>query len=204
MAATHLPARHGRPRDPSIDEAVLTATIAILSEDGYRHLSTTEVARRAGVHKPAVYRRWPTKLELALAAIHRLAPPIADPDTGDVRRDLVDVLLQVASAKQRRPHLELAARLRSDFATEPELASAVRAAIIRPRVAAMRSIIERAQRRGELRADVGADAVTDLLFGAVNARSLRTDAPLTRAAAVRLVDVVIDGIAVAATEPRGR
>ena len=194
MTATQVRTQQGRPRDPAIDDAILTATIEILSEDGYRHLSTTEVARRAGVHKPAVYRRWPTKLELALAAVRRLAPPLTDPDTGDVRADLVDLLLQAAQAKSNRPSIDLSARLRSDFTTEPELAEAVRQTVINPRRATTRAVIERGQRAGQLRCSVSPDVAIDLLFGSIHSRSFRVGTPLTRAEAKKLVDTLLAGI----------
>lgn len=194
VTASKQPSQPGRPRDPAIDEAILSATIDILNEDGYRHLSTTEVARRAGVHKPAVYRRWPTKLDLALAAVGRLAPPLTDPATGDIQADLVDLVLQVARAKSSRPGTDLALRLRSDFPTEPELANAVRRTIINPRRATTRSVIERAQRTGQLRPNIAADTVMDMLFGFINTRSLRVGTPLTRAEANRVVDLLLDGI----------
>lgn len=194
MTATQVRTQQGRPRDPAIDDAILTATIEILSEDGYRHLSTTEVARRAGVHKPAVYRRWPTKLELALAAVRRLAPPLTDPDTGDVRADLVDLLLQAAQAKSNRPSIDLSARLRSDFTTEPELAEAVRQTVINPRRATTRAVIERGQRAGQLRRSVSPDVAIDLLFGSIHSRSFRVGTPLTRAEAKKLVDTLLAGI----------
>jgi len=194
VTATQVRTQQGRPRDPAIDDAILTATIEILSEDGYRHLSTTEVARRAGVHKPAVYRRWPTKLELALAAVRRLAPPLTDPDTGDVRADLVDLLLQAAQAKSNRPSIDLSARLRSDFTTEPELAEAVRQTVINPRRATTRAVIERGQRAGQLRRSVSPDVAIDLLFGSIHSRSFRVGTPLTRAEAKKLVDTLLAGI----------
>ncbi|HEV3225391.1 MAG TPA: TetR/AcrR family transcriptional regulator [Acidimicrobiales bacterium] len=194
MIKTKLRAQKGRPRDPAIDDAILSATIDILNEDGYRHLSTTEVARRAGVYKPAVYRRWPTKLELALAAIGRLAPPLTDPESGDIGADLVDLLLQVARAKSNKPGSDLAHRLRSDFATEPELASAVRRTIINPRRSTAHKVIERAQREGQLRGDIAGDVVMDMLFGSINSRSLRIGTPLTRLEAERIVGLLLDGI----------
>jgi AcrR family transcriptional regulator len=195
VTATKQHSQQGRPRDPAIDDAILSATIDILNEDGYRHLSTTEVARRAGVHKPAVYRRWPNKLELALAAVGQLAPPLTDPATGDIRADLVNLVLQVARAKSNRPGTDLALRLRSDFTTEPELASAVRRTIINPRRATAQAVIERGQRDGQLRQNIASDAVMDMLFGFINTRSLRVGTPLTRAEATRVVEQLVEGIA---------
>ena len=61
----------GRPRDQRIDDAVLAATAELLQEVGYAGLSIAAVAARAGTHKPAIYRRWPTKAQL----VHEAAFP---------------------------------------------------------------------------------------------------------------------------------
>ena len=60
--------RNGRPRDARIDDAVLGAVADLLLEVGYADLTVAAVAERAGTSRPAVYRRWPTKAELVLAA----------------------------------------------------------------------------------------------------------------------------------------
>src|SRR5919201_1691169 len=78
-----------RPRDRRLDAAVLGATRRLLVEVGYRDLSIEAVARRAGVHRPTIYRRWRSKAELVHAAIY----PAGDvtlrvPDTGDFARDI--------------------------------------------------------------------------------------------------------------------
>lgn len=59
----------GRPRDPAIDEAVLTATRALLVEVGCDQLSMVAIAERAGVGRPALYRRWPSKTHLVFEAV---------------------------------------------------------------------------------------------------------------------------------------
>ena len=62
--------RAGRPRDPRLDALVLEATRALLMEEGYHRLSIEAVARRAGVHRPTIYRRWRSKADLVHDAIH--------------------------------------------------------------------------------------------------------------------------------------
>src|SRR5882757_5524368 len=59
----------GRPRDTRIDDAVLRATVELLEEIGYSRLTIPLVAARAGATPPAVYRRFPTKIELVYAAV---------------------------------------------------------------------------------------------------------------------------------------
>ena len=81
--------RAGRPRDPSRDEAIFTATLALLVEDGYAGVSIEGVAARACVGKATIYRRYQSKAELVVEAV-RFGAGLTDhlPDTGDVRADL--------------------------------------------------------------------------------------------------------------------
>ena len=59
----------GRPRDPHADEAILAAARDLLAEGGLANLTVEGTAQRAGVAKTTVYRRYPTKLDLAVAAV---------------------------------------------------------------------------------------------------------------------------------------
>ena len=80
----------GRPRDARHDQAILAATLRILQEKGYGGLTIEGVAARAGVGRPTIYRRWPSKPALVVAALvqsARLAVPVLD--TGSLRRDLI-------------------------------------------------------------------------------------------------------------------
>lgn len=81
--------RPGRPRDPRIDEAVLRATRELLDDLGYQRLTYDAVAQRAGVHRPAVYRRWPTKLHLVLDACKdAVEAGLAFPESGPFEENL--------------------------------------------------------------------------------------------------------------------
>src|SRR5262245_41964594 len=73
----------GRPRSADADDAILAAALAELGERGYARMSMDAVAARAGVSKPTVYLRHPTKAELATAAIAsmRAQPRPAPPTT---------------------------------------------------------------------------------------------------------------------------
>ncbi|MDT7581517.1 MAG: hypothetical protein QOK35_2781, partial [Pseudonocardiales bacterium] len=104
MTSATAPAPRGRPRRAELDDAILDACFAVLSAVGYAGMSIDAVARRAGVTRPTIYRRWPGKQELVIAALSRAQAGIVDlPDTGDVRHDLV---AQLRSLRQTltRPH----------------------------------------------------------------------------------------------------
>jgi AcrR family transcriptional regulator len=85
------PARGGRPlgRGPKVHAAVLSATLSELTESGYAALTVDNVARRAGVHKTTVYRRWKDRESLVADAVTELAGVrVPFPDSGDIGADL--------------------------------------------------------------------------------------------------------------------
>ena len=74
--AIEVVARAGRPRDALIDQRVLEATRASLAELGWERTSVRGVAERAGVSRPAIARRWPSKAHLVLEAILGATPDL--------------------------------------------------------------------------------------------------------------------------------
>jgi len=88
------PARAGqtRRRGAALEEAILLAAADELAECGYPGLTMDRVAKRAGTNKNAIYRRWPDRLALGIAAYRKLARTIQPPDTGDLRDDALELL----------------------------------------------------------------------------------------------------------------
>ena len=82
------PAPRGRPRDPSIEPAVLESTRALLGEVGFTGTTVQAIARRSGVSAPAIYRRWPSRLALIEDAAFSTLTEIAVVPTGNLRADL--------------------------------------------------------------------------------------------------------------------
>ena len=92
-------ARRGRPRDATRDRALLEATLAVLSESGYSGFTTAAVAARAGVSTATLYRRWPSKEGLVVAAASAYAQELTAPtDTGTLEGDLRALLLDKAAS----------------------------------------------------------------------------------------------------------
>ena len=60
--------RPGRPRSVEADEAILAAAFAVFAECGFDGMTVEGVAARAGVGKGTIYRRYPGKLDLIIAA----------------------------------------------------------------------------------------------------------------------------------------
>ncbi|MFH9352025.1 TetR/AcrR family transcriptional regulator [Kitasatospora sp. NPDC017646] len=83
-----------RRRGAALDEAILAAAVAEIAESGYAGLTMDKVAARAGTNKNALYRRWPNRLALGIAAYKQLAKAAPLPDTGELRGDALELLRQ--------------------------------------------------------------------------------------------------------------
>lgn len=186
--------RAGRPRDPAIDAAVLRATLALLDEAGYPHLTLEEVARRAGTTKPAIYRRWRGRQPLVLAALGTRLGEARTPDTGCTLCDL-DECLKVFVAAFRRMPPDVLGPLLADCAGDPELRAAFMKALFEPPRAAVRETLDRALARGDLRDEVDLDLVLDLTGALVYYRALFGHAPTSNAEIERAVEALLQGIA---------
>jgi AcrR family transcriptional regulator len=90
------PEQHGaartRRRGSALEEAILRAATEELAEAGYAALTMDKVARRAGTNKNAIYRRWPNRLALGVAAYRQLTRKVTPPDTGRLRDDALELL----------------------------------------------------------------------------------------------------------------
>ena len=150
----------GRPRSTAVDHALAAATLELLDEVGLDALTVDAVAARAGVGRPAVYRRWPSKLHLVAHVLTSTAIPVPDPDTGSAREDLrglVDALVGGLSWVVLAVHAE-ARRV-------PELAELLHDRFLAERHELIATVVRRGVERGEVRADLDPDLVRDLLFG---------------------------------------
>src|SRR5260370_17176789 len=76
-----------------VTDAITNAFFEELAEVGYGRLSIDAVARRAGVGKAAIYRRWKSKLDITVALISKVAVGAIDvPDTGTLHDDVREYL----------------------------------------------------------------------------------------------------------------
>lgn len=190
-------ARAGRPRSPKVDGALLDAALEVFLERGYHSASLTEIARRAGVGTPAIYRRWRTKAEVAIEVVRREAKPAPIPSTGSIRRDLVTFVRQrIRVFGGKLFHYVLV-----PLVTEPGLAEAVQSGFLgyrHPLDERIRAAID----AGELRPGTDPTRLIDMLEGTV-LMSLLFSAPLPAGtSAESIVDQVLEGVAVTGARPR--
>jgi AcrR family transcriptional regulator len=182
-------------RSARIRAAALAATLAELADRGYTALSLDGVARRAGVHKTTLYRRWGSREELVLEAmLERAGEHISVPDTGSLREDLSE-LARTAAANAASP--EVAAMARAVVAGAPHDS---RLATANHRFWAARleldgGIIERAITRGDVPPETDPRTVIEAVLGPIHLRLLLTGEPVDHAFLEGIVDLVINGVA---------
>src|SRR5215207_412158 len=168
-------------RSARVREAVLNAAFAELGDKGYDGFSMEAVAQRSGVHKTTVYRRWPTRDALVVAALDSRSDRYTSPtpDTGSLGGDL-RAFGEDVFAKLTAPHGN--AMLKSLVAAvdeSPEVLAQVRR-FWRERLDVGAAVVARAIGRGELPPDTDADLVTECFLAPIYIRVLLSRQPVTR------------------------
>ncbi|WTI14392.1 TetR/AcrR family transcriptional regulator [Streptomyces sp. NBC_00820] len=180
------PAAPARRRAPAgaavlredVTEAIRAAVFEELAAVGYARMSIEGIARRAGVGKTAVYRRWRSKLHLVLDVVSAMAVlgfPV--PDTGSLESDL-RLLYEVTSRALRHPVAsQIIPDLQAEAARNPEIAEALQKAVRDGQDSVASGIVAAAQRRGEVRPGVDTDLALDLISGPLYWRSVVIRSP---------------------------
>jgi AcrR family transcriptional regulator len=140
-----------RRRGAELEEAILRAAIDELTDAGYAGLTMDRVATRAGTNKNAIYRRWPNRAALALAAYRELIGADREPpDTGTLRGDVME-LLRGANRHLSTPIIGRTVRaLLGAAADDPELAARLRDSVIDAGSGLWLTVLGRAVARGEV------------------------------------------------------
>jgi AcrR family transcriptional regulator len=187
--------RAGRPRSPRADQAILEAATDVFIDRGWDGLRVEDVAIRACVGKTTIYRRYPSKLDLLLAAAEQLCAekgPV--PDTGSLRGDLsayaTTYLRMVTTTRTGRAIPEMVAAM----ARHPELTAPYRQ-FFAERRASWLVLIDRGVVRGELPAEVDREQLVDLIVGPLFYRAFVTHRDADPDYVDRLVDTALAAVA---------
>jgi AcrR family transcriptional regulator len=176
-----------------------------LAETGYAGLTFEGVARRAGVHKTTVYRRWSTLERLVLAAMleqARLGVPVAD--TGSLRTDLLALGLGSAATTATAQSETVLRTVVGVGSRDAAIARASRE-FWDARLAMDAAIVERAIGRDEVDAGTCPREVIEAVLAPIYFRRLVTSEPVDDDYVKRLVDRVCDGVTGAGRRtPRAR
>jgi AcrR family transcriptional regulator len=183
--------RPGRPRSAEADEAILEAAVELFAEVGLESLTIEGVAARAGVGKATIYRRYPCKVDLVVAAARCFTQgPVLPPDTGSTRgdlRELVDGLIEILTTTPLGRVLPILVAARTRVA---ELDRAYADIVAEKRARSM-IVVRRAIERGDLRPDVDPELVIDSYVSPIFYRFLITNAALDEEFAASLVDATL-------------
>ncbi|MEV6404611.1 MULTISPECIES: TetR/AcrR family transcriptional regulator [Streptomyces] len=161
-----------------VTEAIRAAVFEELATVGYARMSIEGIARRAGVGKTAVYRRWRSKLHLVLDIVSAIAVQgLPAPETGSLEGDL-RVLYEVTSRALRHPVAsQIIPDLQAEAARNPEIAEAMQKALRDGQEGVALKIVAAATQRGEVRGDLDDELALDLISGPLYWRSVVIRSP---------------------------
>lgn len=143
--------RQTRRRGLALEQAILDAAIDELVDSGYAGLTFDRVAARAGTNKNAIYRRWPSRAALGVAAYRSAAvAEMRVPDTGALRSDALE-LLRLANRTWSSPVGRVLRSLLAGVADDPELLALVHERAADAQSATWLTVLGRAVARGEIR-----------------------------------------------------
>jgi AcrR family transcriptional regulator len=186
------PAPRGRPRSLEAGEAILEATGKLLSSEGYLGLTVSKVAARARASKSTIYRRWPTKEHLVMAAFERW-PALVARDRGDLLSDLLDLYQQYLRSHYRAPTGAIFPALLAERVINPEL-GVMFDSLMRRRLDPTRVVVRRAIERGELPADTDLELAVEAVTAAAIMRVYFLPTDLSVKAMRRLFVVQLRGL----------
>jgi AcrR family transcriptional regulator len=169
---------------------LLAATLQLLQQHGYERLTVDAVAATAKASKATVYRRWPSKGELVLAAFIEGCRQVAVvPDTGSLRGDLL--LLGEAITQHATQHSATIRAVMVEVSRDPALRDAMQHQFLDQRKLLIELVLQQAVDRGEIQAAAISEELWDLLPGYLIFRSIVPNRPPTQKTVRTFVDNVL-------------
>src|ERR1700677_414243 len=190
--ADHRRGKPGRPRSEQAEQAIIEATLDLFAEQGFEGVCVEAVAARAGVGKATIYRRWPNKEELLLAALGALKSPYPEPAGVSARDDLVAMLTVMCADRADPRKARRYALLLGEGEKYPRLMARYKETVVEPRREAIRAVIRRGIEAGELRPGTAVETALLALTGPAMAKE--KDGTLSRDFAARIVDELMLGL----------
>jgi len=189
------PRTAGRPRDDSLDAAIMAAALHLVGERGYAAVTLDAIAEQACTSKTAIYRRWPKKAAIIMDAFLAEAEPLIQPVTGLPFRDtIIAQMTALTDFLQTTPGGRTLRGLIAEAQTDTALADAIRERWLAPRRAVAAAMYADAHEAGELRGDIDSGALVDALYGPLYFRLLLGHAPIDHAFIAQTVDTVLGGV----------
>lgn len=163
-----------------MDASIAAAAIEVLREVGYARMSMGEVARRAGVGKDSLYRRWTSKAALVHEVVFERYPSGygAAPDTGSLVGDVEALTAMLQEANTTPEAVAAIPGLLGELGRDPEFEARLRERWYAPMRSGFAAVLDAAHTRGETTVPVAPELVADVLVGTMLFRlsMLRVDA----------------------------
>src|SRR5512146_2694304 len=168
----------GRPRSDEARQAILSSTLTLLQTEGFEKLSIEGIAEHAGVGKATVYRWWPNKAALVIEAfLERVQPELRFPKHASVREAIHQQMRRLIRL-MRGEFGNMLAVIIGAGQSQPEMIEAIQKYWVAPRRKEARELVMQAQERGEIRSDLSADTILDILYGPLYFRLLIGHGPV--------------------------
>jgi AcrR family transcriptional regulator len=180
------------PRAIRSRRAIINAAVELLAEHGFAGTTIEAIAARSGAAKTTIYRHWPDKRAVLLAAIEAIVPAATAPDSGSLREDLIGFARDLARIISTPPTAALVPALIDAAERDPEIARLL-ADFTAQRRRPVHTAVERAVERGEIEARHDAAPIDGLLLGPIFYRRLLSRQPITP----KFVENVVDTFTVA-------
>ncbi len=187
--------RKGRPPSEmaASHAAIMDTVYELLQEKSVRDLTMEEVAKRAKVGKPTLYKWWPTKATLVLAMLcERMAPNLEKPSDRTAEESLQFRVRSLINAFNG-PFGKIVAGLIAESQSEPAILQQFFDRWVSPRRTATIDDLQRGKNAGELRSEAEPELLNDAIFGAIYYRLLLRLGPLTKRFGEELVEQIIRG-----------
>jgi AcrR family transcriptional regulator len=187
--------RIGRPPSEAAAShaAIMDTVYALLQEKSVRDLTMEEVAKRAKVGKPTLYKWWPTKATLVLAMLcERMAPNLEKPSDLTAEESLRFRVRRLIDAFNG-PFGKIVAGLIAEGQSDPGILQEFFDRWVSPRRTATIADLQRGKNASELRSEAEPELLNDAIFGAIYYRLLLRSGPLTKRFGDELVEQVIRG-----------
>lgn len=156
----------GRPRSEDVDLLILESVLDTIAEDGIYKVTMEGIAQRAGVSKASLYRRFPTKADMAKAAVERMrqeSPTI--PTQGSAYERLLYLMEATRTGIQGSRYGRIMLAVISHGHDRPELAQLVYDRVLLPRRRRIREIVEQGIENGEFPSTINIDVAMPTLIG---------------------------------------
>ncbi|WP_167131575.1 TetR/AcrR family transcriptional regulator [Paramicrobacterium chengjingii] len=169
------PRRRGKERTLEL----LDVTLMLASEVGYRGLSIEAIARRAGVGKHTIYRRWSSISELLLDTLNHVWSSDLDYSmSGGVQEDLREQFIRSTRALSSPPLGPIYRAVIADAQSESSLRETIHKRFLVTVEERTLDRVRLAQTQGQLRPDVDLQYPAEVLAGTLYYRWLLTTRPV--------------------------